>query len=397
METKNADLSSLRIDRKETLKNPDLKYKPFKIISIVVISVIVLFSLYTGWRSLTDQALEVKLTPAILQSPAQTNAVLTASGYVVAQRKAAVASKGTGRLVYLGVVEGDKVIKDQIIAKIEDSDIRAQLEQAKANLVMNQAVLNDADKTLQRQKALTERNLGTQADLDGAEANYNKIVASIDVAKALVHQSEVALENTLIRAPFNGTVLTKDADVGEVVAPLGAGANSKAAVVTIADMSSLEGEIDVSESNIEKIILNQDCEIRLDAYPDHAYPGYVAKIVPTADRGKATVMVKVGFKNLDSRVLPEMSAKVVFLNESSNKLSIEDTKQFLIVPASSVVNRNNKQVAYVVRDDKAVEIPVITGQQIGTFVEIKSGLANGDKVIEQVDDKIKDGIKVRTK
>jgi RND family efflux transporter MFP subunit len=397
METKNADLSSLRIDRKETLKNPDLKYKPFKIISIVVISVIVLFSLYTGWRSLTDQALEVKLTPAILQSPAQTNAVLTASGYVVAQRKAAVASKGTGRLVYLGVVEGDKVIKDQIIAKIEDSDIRAQLEQAKANLVMNQAVLNDADKTLQRQKALTERNLGTQADLDGAEANYNKIVASIDVAKALVHQSEVALENTLIRAPFNGTVLTKDADVGEVVAPLGAGANSKAAVVTIADMSSLEGEIDVSESNIEKIILNQDCEIRLDAYPDHAYPGYVAKIVPTADRGKATVMVKVGFKNLDSRVLPEMSAKVVFLNESSDKLSIEDTKQLLIVPGSSVVIRNNKQVAYVVRDDKAVEIPVTTGQQIGTFVEIKSGLANGDKVIEQVDDKIKDGIKVRTK
>jgi multidrug efflux pump subunit AcrA (membrane-fusion protein) len=162
-------------------------------------------------------------------------------------------------------------------------------------------------------------------------------------------------------------------------------------------MSSLEGEIDVSESNIEKIILNQDCEIRLDAYPDHAYPGYVAKIVPTADRGKATVMVKVGFKNLDSRVLPEMSAKVVFLNESSDKLSIEDTKQFLIVPASSVVIRNNKQVAYVVRDDKAVEIPVTTGQQFGTFVEIKSGLTNGDKVIEPVDDKIKDGIKVRTK
>jgi len=397
METKNADLSSLRIDRKEINKNPDLKYRPFKIMAYSTISIIVLFSLYTGWRSLTDQALEVKLTPAILQSPAQTNAVLTASGYVVAQRKAAVASKGTGRLVYLGVVEGDKVIKDQIIAKIEDSDIRAQLEQAKANLVMNQAVLNDAEKTFQRQKALTERKLGTQADLDAAEANYNKIVASIDVAKALVHQSEVALENTLIRAPFNGTVLTKDADVGEVVAPLGAGANSKAAVVTIADMSSLEGEIDVSESNIEKIILNQDCEIRLDAYPDHAYPGYVAKIVPTADRGKATVMVKVGFKNLDSRVLPEMSAKVVFLNESSDKLSIEDTKQFLIVPASSVVIRNNKQVAYVVRDDKAVEIPVTTGQQIGTFVEIKSGLANGDKVIEQVDDKIKDGIKVRTK
>src|ERR1035437_554558 len=177
METKNADLSSLRIDRKETLKNPDLKYRPFKIMAYSTISVIVLFSLYIGWKSLTDQALEVKLTPAILQSPAQSNAVLTASGYVVAQRKAAVASKGMGRLVYLGVVEGDKVMKDQIIAKIEDSDIKAQLEQAKANLVMNQAVLSEAEKTLQRQKTLTERNLGTQADLDAAESNYNKIVA----------------------------------------------------------------------------------------------------------------------------------------------------------------------------------------------------------------------------
>ena len=397
METKNADLSSLRIDRKETLKNPDLKYRPFKIMAYSTISVIVLFSLYIGWKSLTDQALEVKLTPAILQSPAQSNAVLTASGYVVAQRKAAVASKGMGRLVYLGVVEGDKVMKDQIIAKIEDSDIKAQLEQAKANLVMNQAVLSEAEKTLQRQKTLTERNLGTQADLDAAESNYNKIVASINVAVALVHQSEVAMENTLIRAPFNGTVLTKDADVGEVVAPLGAGANSKAAVVTIADMTSLEGEIDVSESNIEKIVLNQDCEIRLDAYPDHAYQGFVAKVVPTADRGKATVMVKVGFKHIDERVLPEMSAKVVFLNESSSKLSFEDTKQFLCVPASSVVNRNNKQVAYVVRDDKAVEVPVTTGQQFGSYIEIKSGLSNGDKVIEPVNDKIKDGLKVKTK
>jgi len=121
------------------------------------------------------------------------------------------------------------------------------------------------------------------------------------------------MENILVRAPFNGTVLTKNADVGEVVAPLGAGANAKAAVVLLADMSSLQAEIDVSESNIEKISVDQDCEIRLDAYPDLAYPGYVAKIVPTADRSKATVTVKVGFKSYDQRVLPEMSAKVVFL------------------------------------------------------------------------------------
>ncbi|MCL6099540.1 MAG: efflux RND transporter periplasmic adaptor subunit, partial [Bacteroidetes bacterium] len=212
-----------------------------------------------------------------------------------------------------------------------------------------------------------------------------------------VLQSEVAMENTLIRAPFNGTVLTKNADVGEVVAPLGAGANAKAAVVTIADMNSLQAEIDVSESNIEKILLNQDCEIRLDAYPDKAYPGYVAKIVPTADRSKATVMVKVGFKNYDQRVLPEMSAKVVFLNETTKKEKIEDTKQFLVVPSTAVAKRNGTSIVFVVRDDKAVEVPIITGKDLGGYIEIKSGLVEGDKVIDPVNDKIQEGMKVSAK
>ncbi|MHB9040572.1 MAG: efflux RND transporter periplasmic adaptor subunit [Melioribacteraceae bacterium] len=397
METKNADLSSLKIDRDTKLKNPEQRGKMIKMIATVTGIIILLFVIYFAWRSFTNPSIEVKLTSVTLQSPAQTNAVLTASGYVVAQRKAAVASKGTGRLVYLGVVEGDRVQKDQVIARIDDSDIKAQLEQAKANLKLNQADLTDADNNYKRYQSLFKSGSASQMELDGAQSKYNRVLASIEVAKALLQGAEVAMENTLIRAPFNGTVLTKNADVGEVVAPLGAGINSKGAVVLMADMTSLQAEIDVSESNIEKININQNCEIRLDAYPDNAYPGYVAKIVPTADRSKATVMVKVGFKNYDQRVLPEMSAKVIFLNENSKNEKIEETKQFLVVPISSVATRNDKKVVFIVRDDKVVEIPVTLGRELGSYIEIKNGLMNGEKIIEGVDEKINDGVKVKVK
>ncbi len=397
METKNADLSSLRIDRSNQLKNPEQRGRIIKIVGTTIGMVVLLLVIYFGWKSFTSPAIEVKLVTATLQSPSQTNAVLTASGYIVAQRKAAVASKGTGRLVYQGVVEGDRVQKNQVIARIDDSDIRAQLEQAKANLKMVEAELKDSENNFNRFKDLLKSGSTTQMEVDAAESRYNRVLASIDVAKALLQGAEVAMENTLIRAPFNGTVLTKNADVGEVVAPLGAGANSKAAVVLMADMTSLQAEIDVSESNIEKINIDQDCEIRLDAYSDKAYPGYVAKIVPTADRSKATVMVKVGFKNYDQRVLPEMSAKVIFLNESSKNKNIEDAKQILVIPAGSVVNRNNNKVVYIVRDEKAVEVQVTLGRELGSYIEIKSGLMNGDKIIETVDDKITDGVKVTIK
>lgn len=397
METKNADLSSLKINRDEKLENPERKNRIYKIVGGIAGAVVIILAFYFGWKSISQQAIEVKLTSVVLQSPAESNAVLTASGYIVAQRKAAVASKGMGRLVYLGVVEGDKVAKDQIIARLEDSDIKAQLEQAKANLKLSEADLKDAENNFNRQKELLKTGSTTKMEVDAAESRYNRVLASIDVAKAQVLQSEVAMENTLIRAPFNGTVLTKNADVGEVVAPLGAGANAKAAVVTIADMNSLQAEIDVSESNIEKILLNQDCEIRLDAYPDKAYPGYVAKIVPTADRSKATVMVKVGFKNYDQRVLPEMNAKVVFLNETTKKEKIEDTKQFLVVPSTAVAKRNGTSIVFVVRDDKAAEVSIVTGKDIGGYIEIKSGLVEGDKVIDPVNDKIQEGMKVSAK
>lgn len=397
METKNADLSSLKIDRSKRNVNPERKGKVTVTVIVTIIVIAIVTAGYLGWKNLTDPAIEVKMTTVTLQSVSQTNAILTASGYIVAQRKAAVASKGTGRLVYQGVVEGDKVLKDQVIARIDDSDIKAQLEQAKANFKLYEADLKDAKNSYSRVVGLLKTGSSTQMEVDAAEARLNRTIASIDIAKAQVLAAEVAMENTLIRAPFNGTVLTKNADVGEVVAPLGAGANSKSAVVVMADMTSLQAEIDVSESNIEKIMLNQECEIRLDAYPDKAYDGYVAKVVPTADRSKATVMVKVGFKNYDQRVLPEMSAKVVFLNKEEKAEKPEDNRQYTVVLKSAIRENKGGKSVFVVRDGKAVETAVTTGKEFGSYVEIKSGLLTGEKVIDPLNDKIQNGIKVTVK
>jgi RND family efflux transporter MFP subunit len=329
-----------------------------------------------------------------MTSSSQTNAVLTASGYVVAQRKAAVASKGTGRLVYLGVVEGDKVRKEKIIARLEDSDIKAQLEQTKANLKVVEAELKDAENTFNRQKTLLKTGAATQVELDAAEARYNRVLASIDVAKAMVNSAEVAMENTLIRAPFDGTVLTKNADVGEIVAPFAASASSKAAVVTIADMTSLEVEVDVSESNIERILMNQECEITLDAYTDRHYPGFVAKIVPTADRSKATVLVKIGFHQYDSRVLPEMSAKVLFLGESGEQTQAE-SKSYMLIPKTAIIEKENKKFVFGIVNERLKEIEITTGENFGESLEVITGLQTGDKIVSAITPELKNGLKIK--
>ncbi len=394
VETKKADLTSLKIDRTEIKQPPDRNKKIITRVVITLLLVVIAFFAYTYINSFLDKKEEVKLTTVMLQTGSYSSAVLNASGYVVAQRKAAVASKGTGRLVFLGVVEGDKVKKDQIIARLEDNDIRAQLEQAKANLKLAEADQKDAENFYKRQKELFEKNLISQQEFETAEARYNRTLASIDLAKAQVTAAEVALENTLIRSPFDGTVLTKNADVGEIVSPFGASINSRAAVVTMADMKSLQVEADVSESNIEKIIMNQECEIVLDAYPEKSYPGYVAKIVPTADRSKATVLVKVGFKEYDSRVLPEMSAKVAFLTQDKDE-DKDKEKPILLIPSSSVGKRSGRDVVFAVKDDKAVEIQVQLGRKFGDDFEIISGIDAGESIIEKLNEKIKDGIEVK--
>lgn len=389
METKTVDLSSLKIDRSN---QNDKKIKSRWIIYLGLLIVIVIAG-YFIITSFSKQAIEIKLTKVIMQTPGRSSAVLTASGYVVAQREASVSSKGTGVLVYLGVVEGDKVSKGQIIARLDDRDIVAQLDEAKSSLQLYQAQLKEIENNYNREKELFIRGLSSQQSLDQAESEYKSLLANINIAEARIRAAEVALENMIIRAPFDGTVLTKNAEVGEIVAPFGASTTSRAAVVTIADMNSLMVETDVSESNIEKIKQNMDCEIVLDANPGKSYQGYVFKIVPTADRSKATVLVKVGFKNYDNRVLPEMSAKVSFLSEKSK--DEQEQIPVLTAPLSAVEDLNGKKVSYIVNDNIAVQKEVSTGRLFGNYVEILSGLSEGDKIIDNLNDKIKDGVQVK--
>jgi RND family efflux transporter MFP subunit len=393
MENKHIDLSALRISRNQEQQDGPPK-KTGTYIGIAVSIFVLCIAGFFLYQLLFTPAIEVILTTVSWTSPSQSNAVLTASGYVVAQRKAAVASKGSGRLVYLGVVEGDRVKKNHIIARLEDSDVRASLEQAKANLRLNEADLKDAQQSFARQKSLLEKGLANQSEYDGADARLQRVLASIEVAKAMLTSAEVSLENTLIRAPFDGTVLAKNADIGEMVVPMAASVGSKSAVVTIADMTSLQVEADVSESNIEHIKPDQPCEITLDAYPEIRYQGYVAKIVPTADRAKATVMVKVAFKSYDNRVLPEMGAKVLYLTKASDAAASTE-KPRLTIPASAIIERDGKKIAFRVIDSKASSVTISVGRTMGTLVEITDGLTSGEKVIDKVDVSITDGTKVK--
>ena len=398
MATNDPDLSSLRIDRAKPAGFSRKSRSVRKVLPWTIVA-LVLGAAFFLWREKFGPGVEVQLATASLVSPAQAEAVLSASGYVVARRKAAVASKGTGQLVYLGVQEGDTVKKGQVIARLEDKDVVAALNRARENLRMAEADLNEARQSLERQKILLDKQLVAGADFDAAEARYMRVVASIESARAAVKEAEAVVEYTRIVAPFDGTVLSKNADIGEIVAPLAGAASSRAAVVTIADMSSLEVEADVSEANLTRVFSEQPCEITLDAYPERHYPAYVDKIVPTADRAKATVMVRIKFKSYDRRVLPEMSAKIAFLPQGSQGSmdAAAMTKPVLSVPASAVAERNGRQVVYRMKDDRAVEIPVAVGRRMGSLAEIKDGLKSGDKVIARADGQIAAGTRVALK
>jgi len=354
-----------------------------------------LLALFFFFKDYFDPVETVELTGVSYTSPSQASALLTASGYVVAQRKAAVASKATGRLVYLGFKEGDRVEKGQIIARIECADMEAALEQAKADREVAKADSVDAAQSLSRTKTLLANQLISQAEFDAAKAKYDRVIASIASRVAAVKSAAVQLENTNIRAPFDGTILTKNADIGEVVAPFGAGASSRVAVVTIADMSSLEVEADVSESNLERIRVQQPCEITLDAYPERRYRAVVDKIVPTADRAKATVMTKIKFVEIDSRVIPEMGAKVHFLAKQFDDSSASQPR--LTVESSAVVTRNGRKVAFVLQDRNVVEREVTIGRDMGNSIELTSGLKAGDKVVLKPSERLRSGSKIQLK
>jgi len=398
------DLTGLKIDRTAAVTRPARRKS--KLVWVVSLALVVLL-LVMFFAGILTPALEVEVATVSQAYPSLAFTLLNASGYVVAQRKAAVASKATGQLEWLGVEEGSRVRRGDILARLESRDVGASRDQAAANLTtarfnleQTRTELVDAERSIKRQEELLAQGIVAQADYDTAEARYNKaragvagLDAAVKAAEAALRGGEAALEYTLIRAPFDAVVLTKNADVGDIVTPLGAAANAKASVVTLADMDSLQVEADVSESNLEKIRSGQPCEVQLDALPGVRFAGAVHMIVPTADRSKATVLVKVRFLDKDSRILPEMSAKVAFLKRP---VAREEQQPRTAVNPAAIVDRNGRKFAFLIRGNKLAETEVKTGVSIGDMVEVLSGLKAGDKVALKPLEKMKDGKRIKT-
>jgi HlyD family secretion protein len=398
------DLSRLKIDKADREFRPaGRRWPPYAL--VVLIAAAVLAWLYG--KGLLSASVPVEVTSVSLAYPSQSLAQLQASGYVVAQRKAAVASKVTGRLIALMVEEGSPVKEGQVIARLENEDgvaardqAEANLKAARANLQLSRADLEEATRSFERSRTLAAGNTIARSEFDVSEARYLKARAAVNAGEAHVGASlaaleaaKVAVEYAFIRAPFDAVVLTKNADIGDIVTPLGAAANAKAAVVTIADMDSLQVEADVSETNLSLVKAGQPCEIQLDALPDTRLKGEVHTIVPTADRAKATVMVKVRFLEKDPRVLPEMRAKVAFL---SRDLSPEEHRSFTSVPQKSLVSREGRTWIYRIQGERVAEVPVRTGTRYGDLVEVLEGLKAGDRVVVNPPSGLRDGSRIRT-
>ncbi len=334
--------------------------------------------------------------------PSQTISALNATGRVTAQRKAAVSTKATGRLEYLGVQEGSVVKAGDVLARIENKDVSATRDQAqanlratKANLEQGLAEMRDAQSNLTRSEDLAKKNFISSATLDTAKARFDKaqaVVASLNgaigVAEANLRATAVAVEQTLIRAPFDGVVLTKNANVGDIITPFSSAADSKGAVVNMADMSTLEVEADVSENSISKISVGQPVEIQLDAFATTRLLAKVSRIVPTVDRSKATILVKIEFIERDPRILPDMSAKVSFL---TRELKAEERKAVTAVQPAAIVKRDGKEVLFLL-DEKniAKQMVVSATAKIGDLIQV-DGVKPGDKVILNAPEKLKDG------
>jgi RND family efflux transporter MFP subunit len=394
-----SDLSKLSIDRGAApIARRRRRWWPW-LAALLVIGAAA--ALYVGRQA--PPAVETAAVTSVWPSLAVTQ--LNATGYVVAQRKAAVASKATGRLEWLGVMEGSAVKKDEVIARLENRDVSATRDQAAANvgvaaanLEQARAEARDANANLARSRELSEKRYISGATLDTAVARADKARAAVrsgeaalGAARANLKAAEVALDQTLIRAPFDGVVLTKSANVGDNITPFSSAADTKGAVVTIADMDTLEVEADVAEASLGRVRVGQPCEVQLDALPEQRFAAVVNRVVPTVDRAKATVLVKIRLLERDPRIVPEMAAKIAFLER---EVSAAERKPVPAVPKSAVVERDGAKVVFLVRDGHARRIDVTQARALGDFVQVP-GVTPGERVIVKPLERIADGMAVK--
>jgi RND family efflux transporter MFP subunit len=319
-----------------------------------------------------------------------------------------VSSKVTGKVREVFVEEGMAVREGQVLARLDDTTHRAYLAVAEAELAAirrslaeTEVRLNEAQVTLKRTRSLAADGVANQADLDAAQASVDALAArlvatreQVGVAEAQVALRRTDLDDTTIRAPFSGVAISKDAQPGEMISPVSAGGGfTRTGICTIVDMKSLEIEVDVNESYIGRVARGQRVEATLDAYPDWRIPAHVITTVPTADRQKATVLVRIGFDKLDPRILPDMGVKVAFLSEGSDG-PVPAVKPRLLVSRRAVRTADGRNVVFLLRDGTAVQRVVQLGPAEGDQVEVTSGLASGDRVIVDGPKDLADGRKV---
>jgi RND family efflux transporter MFP subunit len=382
------DLASLRIDPNsratERSKKPNVLIAA--IIGLLIIGTVVAFAI-------KNQKVSVEVAIARSASESWGTVVLNASGYVTPRRRSTVAAKITGRVKELLVEEGMQVTDGQVIARLDDADAKALLAAAQAELQVAQAAIReievnaaDAQRTLARIKNLHREQVASQENLDHSKAAADALGArrklaleQVQAADSRLAVARQDLENCTVRAPFSGIVVSKDAQVGEMVSPISAGGGfTRTGIATIVDMNSLEIEVDVNESYIAKVSIGQKVDAVLDAYPDWHIPGSVRTTIPTADRQKATVKVRIAFEQLDPRILPDMGVKVSFLSEAdpSRKAAAQ-----ALVPREAVRDSNGKKLVFRVVNNKLEQRTVQLGEERGTDVEIIDGISSGDAVV----------------
>jgi len=394
-------LDGLRIQR-----SAEQEPKPKPWAAVIVIVVLLLAAAAFWWRFSSSTLLVTTAIAKELPSGGE-RTVLNASGYVTARRQAAASSKVTGKVIEVLIEEGMKVKEGQVVARLDDTNIKtsldvaqAQLDSAKAALAETQAQLKQAEQEFRRTTELAKNNIASPSDLDRAESDARLLQGrllrqerDITVAEKQVASWQQQMDDMIIRAPFDGVVTTKDSQPGEMISPISAGGGfTRTGIGTIVDMGSLEIEIDVNESYINRVQASQPVEATLDAYPDWNIPCKVIAIIPTADRQKSTVKVRVGFDHLDPRILPEMGVKVAF-RETGGAVASHD----VTVPKSALRNQDGHDLVFVLQNGHAERRAVSVGSAQDDEVVIKAGVSAGEKVIVDSPPGLADGVAAKEK
>jgi RND family efflux transporter MFP subunit len=398
-------LKELRIDRDASEEPASSKNRWW----IGAAAVALLAGVALAWLFSRDEAIEVVVAPArAMPATGGGASVLDATGYVTARRQATVSAKITGKVKTVLIEEGQRVTEGEVLATLDDAEARAdlglrqaQVAAARAGLAEIEAALANAERELERQRELAARKLTSVAALDTARTQAEALSArlasqqsAVKVAEQSLHASRVQLDNTIVRAPFAGVVTVKAAQPGEMISPVSAGGGSiRTGIGTIVDMDSLEIQVDVSEAYINRVQAGQPVEAVLNAYPDWRIPAEVIAIVPTADRSKATVKVRIALQSKDPRIVPEMGVRVAFLEERAANAgaSAAPVSRGVLVPPAAIRDDGGNSIAFVIKDGRAERRALALGGMLGDSRQVLTGLSAGESVVVEAPPSLKDG------